>query len=169
MSIPTTYKTPHGLGDDLRDLINQERSLVLGTINPDGSPHMTLVLFSLVDEDRVHIPTPHSTRKIKNIRDRPTVTALWTIGDGWVSCTGTAAVVEGDEAEANNAAVRDRLLTESGQQTMGKFLAAHEDTTIEITPTKWLSWQFEPILGWFDEQGIDLADFPGPSMKDLSG
>ncbi|MCB1247209.1 MAG: pyridoxamine 5'-phosphate oxidase family protein [Acidimicrobiia bacterium] len=167
MGIPPTYRTPHGLSDQLRTLIVGERSLVLGTINPDGSPHLTMVLFSLVDGDKVHIPTPHSTRKIKNIQDRPTVTALWTAGDGWVSCTGTATVVEGPNAQHHNAAVRDRLLTESGHATLGRFLAAHEDTTIEITPTTWLSWQFEPIVSWFDENGIDLDEHPGPSMKDL--
>jgi len=168
MSIPDTYRTPHGLRDDLRELIERASSLVLGTINPDGSPHLTLVLFSLLADATVHIPTPHSTRKIKNIRERPEVTVLWTVGDGWVSCTGIAKVIGGDEAQAHNAAVRDRLLTDSGHATLGKFLAAHEDTTIEITPTKWLSWQFEPILGWFEEHGIDLEQHPGPSMKDLS-
>lgn len=168
MGIPKTYRTPHGLSDELRGFIEQERSLILGTINPDGSPHLTLVLFSLVGGDKVHVPTPHTTRKIKNVRERPTVTALWNAGDGWVSCYGTAVVVEGDQAQRNNAAVRDRLLTESGHATLGKLLAELEDTTIEITPTKWLSWQFGTIMDWFEEKGINLDDHPGPTMKDLT-
>jgi hypothetical protein len=125
------------------------------------------VLFSLDDDDRMYIPTPHSTRKIKNLRERPVATALAAVDGGWVSCTGTVRIVEGDEAQTINASVRDRLLTEAGHATLGKFLAAHEDTTIEITPRKWLSWIFDPIDVWFKENGIDLDAHPGPSMKNL--
>ena len=167
-SIPDTYKTPHGLTPELRHLVLTSRSLALGTTNPDGSPHLTLVLFGIVDDDRLFIPTPHSTRKIKNLRERPIATGLITVDAGWVSCTGTVRIVEGDEAQSINASVRDRLLTESGHATLGRFLKAHEDTTIEITPTKWLSWLFDPIDDWFESEGIDPDAFPGPSMKDLS-
>ena len=165
--IPPTYRTPHGLTPELRRLLLEQSSVTLATTNPDGSPQLTLVLFSLGDDDHMYIPTPHSTRKIKNLRERPVATALGTVDGGWVSCTGPVRIVDGDEAHEINASVRDRLLTEAGHATLGKFLAAHEDTTIEITPTKWLSWIFDPIDDWFEREGIDLAAQPGPSMKTL--
>ncbi len=167
-SIPETYQTPHGFTDELRKAVLQKSSVTLGTTNPDGSPHLTLVLFSLSDDNRMYIPTPSTTRKIKNVRVNPVVTALAAIDGGWASCTGPARIIEGEEAQKHNASVRDRLFTPSGLETMGKFLAAHEDTTIEITPTKWLSWVFDPINTWFAEQGINPDAYPGPSMKDLT-
>jgi len=146
----------------------QNSSVALGTINPDGSPHMTLLLFSLDDSDRMLLPTPRTTRKVKNILDRPEVTALVDIGGGWVSCSGRARIVERTEAAALNRSVRERILTDAGLATMGRFLEAHEDVTIEITPTKWLSWEMDPIFEWFDDQGIDLDNHDGEWMRDLT-
>lgn len=166
--IPNQYKTPHGLSSDIRQFVLEKGSVTLGTINPDGSPHMTLLLFSLDDEDRMYLPTPRTTRKAKNILERPTVTALVTIDGGWASCTGQARVVYGDEAAALNLGVRKRLFTETGHASLGRFLEAHEDATIEITPTKWLSWTMDPIFAWFDDNEIDLDDHEGAWMKDLT-
>jgi hypothetical protein len=84
-----------------------------------------------------------------------------------VSCTGHARVIQGSEAADLNRNVYERLMTEAGRATIGRYLAAHEDSTIEITPTKWLSWQMNGMMGWFGEQGIDLGN-PGEWMKDLT-
>lgn len=167
MAIPRTYQTPHGLTDALRAEVDQEARLVLGTINPDGTPHMTLVLFSMDDRDCLFLPTPQSTRKIKNVRERPPVTALITVRSGWVSCYGTASVIEGAKAEQINRGVRERLLTESGLATMGEFLAAHEDATIKVTAHKWLSWSHDVIDPWMESHGIDTTDASN-WWKDLS-
>ena len=166
-SIPDGYRTPHGLSDDLRTLLMQKGMVTLGTINPDGSPQMTVVQFSLDESDRMHIPTIRSTRKVRNIIDRPAVTALAEVGFGWVSCTGRARLIEGSEATDINRGVYERLLTEAGLATMGRFLAAHEDSTIEITPAKWLSWQGIGMFPWFKEQGIDPGD-PAAWARDLT-
>ena len=166
-SIPHTYRTPHGLSDDLRSLLAHEGTAALGTINADGSPQMTVVQFSLGEGDRVYIPTVRTTRKVKNVIDRPEVTALVDVGFGWVSCTGSARVIEGAEAADLNRGVYERLLTEEGLATIGRFLEAHEDCALEITPTKWLSWQGEVMFGWFEEHGIDPGD-PGQWMRDLA-
>lgn len=167
MAIPETYQTPHGLSGALRIELSEQARLVLGTVNPDGSPHLTLVLFSIDDDDCLFLPTPQTTKKIKNVRERPSVTALVPIRSGWVSCYGSAAVFEGQEAEHLNQGVRERLLTESGMATMGRFLAAHEDTTIKITPSRWLSWSHDVIGPWMDANSIDTSDSDG-WWKDLS-
>jgi hypothetical protein len=69
-------------------------------------------------------------------RDHPDVTALVDLEPGWVSCMGHARMVEGSEAADLNHTVYDSILTEGGRATIGRFLEAHEDTTIEITPSK---------------------------------
>lgn len=167
MTIPGPYKTPHDLTDRLRIEVSEQARLVLGTVNPDGSPHLTLVLFSIDGDDCLYLPTPHSTRKIKNVRDRPSVTALITVKSGWVSCYGEATVVEGEEAVRINQGVRERLLTEAGMATMGRFLAAHEDTTIKITPSKWLSWSHDVIDPWMEANDLDISNSEN-WWKDLS-
>jgi general stress protein 26 len=75
-AIPDGLRTPHGLSDDLRGLLTRKGTAVLGTINPDGSPHLTMLQFSLDESDRMYLPTNRTTRKVKNILDRPEVTAL---------------------------------------------------------------------------------------------
>ncbi len=128
---------------------------------------MTLVLFSMDDRDCLVLPTPHSTRKIRNVRERPSVTALILVRSGWVSCYGVASVIEGSQAERLNRGVRERLLTPSGLETMGRFLAAHEDATIKVTPHRWLSWSHDVIDPWMEAQGIDASDASN-WWKDLS-
>lgn len=166
-SIPETYRTPHGLTDDLRRLLNQKRNVILSTIDPDGSPQTTLLQFALDDADRMLLPTNRTTRKVRNIIDRPVVTAIVDLDPGWVSCTGPARIIEGAEAHATNRRCYERSLTEAGLATVGRFLEAHEDATIEITPTKWLSYQMNPIFGWFHEQGIAPGN-PSEWLKDLT-
>jgi len=167
MAIPEAYKTPHGLSERLRNELSEQARLVLGTINPDGSPHLTLVLFLIDADDSLLLPTPRPTRKIKNVRERASVTALVPVRSGWVSCYGEAMVIEGHEAEQVNQRVRERLLTDIGMATMGRFLAAHEDTTIKITPTRWLSWSHDVIEPWMDTNDIDASN-PETWWKDLS-
>ncbi len=108
-----------------------------------------------------------TTRKARNVIDRPDVTALVDLGFGWVSCTGCARVIDGSEAADLNRRVYERLSTDAGHATIGRFLEAHEHRTIEIVPTKWLSWQGISMYGWFEDQGIDPGN-PGDWMRDLT-
>lgn len=43
--------------------------VALGTINSDGSSHVTLLQFSLDESDRMYLPANRTTRKVKNILD----------------------------------------------------------------------------------------------------
>jgi len=115
------------------------RMQVLATINPDGSPHLTELPFYLDDEDRILLPTPH------------------------------ARIITGDEATRLNQLNRERLLTEAGMATMGLLLAAFEDTTIEITPERWIAWNDDAVIDTVDSLGGDIeAHPPSTWWKDLS-
>ncbi|MEX2250521.1 MAG: pyridoxamine 5'-phosphate oxidase family protein [Acidimicrobiia bacterium] len=100
--IPPVYRTPHELDADLRKQLLARSNAVLATINSDGSPHLTELLFYVDDEDRILLPTPHATRKAKNVLARPTVTVFVSVASGWASCTGTARVISGEEAAQLN-------------------------------------------------------------------
>jgi Pyridoxamine 5'-phosphate oxidase len=128
---------------------------------------VTLLQFSLDESDRMYLPTPRTTRKVKNILDRPEVTALVDLGGGWVSCTGPARIIEGAEAADLDRRVYEHILTDAGMVTIGRYLEAAEDTTIEITPTKWLSWDMTRIFEWLNEQEIDPGN-PATWIKELT-
>ena len=169
MPIPATYQTPHGLTHDLRRQIMARSNAVLATINDDGSPHLTELLFYLDPNDRILLPTPHSTRKVRNIETRPTVTAFISIESGWVSATGMGRVIEGHDAARLNQLNRERLLTDAGMRTMGLLLIEYEDTTIEITPSRWVSWNDDRVLDTITALGGDIeANPPSTWWKDLS-
>lgn len=141
---------------------------VLATLNPDGSPHLTELLFLLDDQDRVLLPTPHYTRKLKNVRDRPVATVFFNELPGWISCTGPVEIWTGERAAEANQQNRDRLFTEAGHRTAGRVLAEHEDATIVVTPEKWLSWKGDSFVAAVRDGGGDLeSDPPNTWMKDL--
>ncbi|MEN8114746.1 MAG: hypothetical protein ABFS21_10185, partial [Actinomycetota bacterium] len=98
---------------------------------------------------------------------RPSVTALISTRSGWVSCYGEADIIEGSDAAERNQSVRERLLTPAGMETMGRFLATHEDTTIRVTPRRWLSWSHDVIDPWMKANNIDTSN-PHEWWKDLS-
>ena len=149
-AIPDGYRTPAGLTPELREKATGESHAVLGTVNPDGSPHLTRVLYGITDDNRVLVPTPSTTRKIKNITKQPLVSLIIYIDNDWVSCTGPATVVDGDAAMANNEQVWAGIFGSEPHETV-RFLRAHEDRSIVITPTKWLSWSTDFMDAWFEK------------------
>ena len=169
IEIPGPYRTPHGLDAALRKQVLARSNAVLATINSDGSPHLTELLFYLDDQDRIQLPTPQTTKKVKNVLARPTVTVFISVEFGWASCTGTARIITGDQANRLNQLNRERLLTEAGMATMGRLLSAYEDTTIEVTPDRWISWNDDLVLDTIVSLGGDIETHPPSTWwKDLS-
>ena len=167
--IPPVYRTPHGLDAGLRHQILARSNAVLATINPDGSPHLTELLFYLDEADRILLPTPNATKKVKNVLARPTATVFISVESGWASCTGVAEVITGEEAARLNQLNRERVLTEAGMATIGLLLAAYEDTTIEVTPERWFAWNDGPVLDTIVALGGDIeANPPSTWWKDLA-
>ena len=169
MPIDPVYRTPHGLTDDLRAQLATQGNAILATIDEDGSPHLTEVLFLLDDEDRVLLPTPHSTRKVRNVLARPVATVFFYEQPGWISCTGSAHVLDGQDAATANQRNRDRVLTAAGHETMGRLLAEHEDNTIVVSPSRWLSWNSDAVIPEIIRLGGDVESHPPETwFKDLT-
>lgn len=140
MAIHPAYRTPQGLTDQMRVALGRQGNAILGTINDDGSPHLTELLFLLDDDDRILLPTPQNTRKVKNLRVRPVATVFFNDQPGWTSAIGDVEIWTGEQARDANRRNRERLLTDAGHETIGRLLAEHEDTTLVVTPSRWLSW-----------------------------
>jgi hypothetical protein len=52
---------------------------------------------------------------------------------------------------------------------MGLLLSAYEDTTVEITPTRWIAWNDDRVLDTIVSLGGDIVTHPPSTWwKDLS-
>lgn len=88
---------------------------------------------------------------------------------GWRSATGDVEIWTGEKAATANQLNRDRLLTEARHATIGLPLAQQEDTTIVVTPTKWLSRRSDLVTPAIEELGGDTDSHPPDTwFKDLS-
>lgn len=97
------------LPNEVRHLLASARRAVLGTVGPDGRPHLVPVVYALVGDDLVtaidHKPkTTRRLRRLVNVAADPRVTVLvdeydedWT-RLWWVRIDGLATV--GEEAPA---------------------------------------------------------------------
>lgn len=97
------------LDDSARALIGAGADATLVTLNPDGSPHVTLVwvaVQSTPDGDELVIAHLSEHKKVRNVRRDPRV-AVTILDDGhvgevmrpYLAITGTARVVEGGAPE----------------------------------------------------------------------
>ena len=134
-----------GLSDWARKLLEGRRHAVLGTVNEDGSPHLTPIWYLFRDE-RLFVAAPSFTRKVRNVIARPTATLIVDVRspgtERWVAGTGPVAILRGDESRSVNAAIHERYLTEEARRDprVGGAFAAVDDVTIRIAPTVWRSW-----------------------------
>ncbi|MCV7170138.1 PPOX class F420-dependent oxidoreductase [Mycobacterium manitobense] len=108
------------LPDSARELIGRGADATLVTINPDGSPHASLVWVALQStpdgDELVSAHLSEKYQKIRNVRRDPrvTLTILPRAHSGgqtpYLSITGTARIVEGGAPE---------LLTELAEVMLG--------------------------------------------------
>lgn len=97
------------LNDAARELIGQGVDATLVTVNPDGSPQVSLVwvaLQSTADGDELVTAHLAEHKKVRNVRKDPrvavTVVSLEGAGQGmrpYLSINGTARIVEGGAPE----------------------------------------------------------------------
>jgi PPOX class probable F420-dependent enzyme len=67
------------LSDWAREFLREDRVGVLGTVNADGSPHLTTMWYLLADDDTLIITTLSRNQKVKNLRRDPRIT--FCVGD----------------------------------------------------------------------------------------
>ncbi|OBI15084.1 PPOX class F420-dependent enzyme [Mycobacterium sp. E2327] len=97
------------LNDAARDLIGEGADATLVTLNPDGSPQVSVVWVALQSTpDGDELVTAHLAehKKVRNVRNDPrvavTILALDKAGQGmrpYLSVAGTARIVEGGAPE----------------------------------------------------------------------
>lgn len=99
------------LNESARNLIGKGADATLITLNPDGSPHLSLVWVALRstpggDELVVGHLSKNGNKKVRNVRNDPRVAVMIVSPSGpghpislWLSVNGTARIVEGGAPE----------------------------------------------------------------------
>lgn len=135
-----------GLSDWGRKLLDGRHYATLATQDTDGSPHLTPVWYLFQDE-QLFVGANSGSRKARNVMARPTASLVVDIRkpgtEAWVSGSGPAAVVRGDEARNLVAAIQARYLTTDALRDprIGAAFAAVDDVVLAIRPTGWRSWR----------------------------
>ena len=82
------------LSDWAREFLREDRVGVVGTVNTDGSPHLTTMWYLLADDDTLIITTLSRNQKVKNLRRDPRIT--FCVGDKTrsVSLSGHVTISE---------------------------------------------------------------------------
>ncbi len=68
------------LSDSAKEFLRGDHVGVVGTVNPDGSSHLTTIWYLLADNGTVVMSTPDRTRKVKNLHRDPRIALC--VGDG---------------------------------------------------------------------------------------
>jgi PPOX class probable F420-dependent enzyme len=106
------------------ELLRGENYAYLITLNPDGTPHVTVTWVDATDEGLVLVNSAVGRKKDRNIRRDPRVAlAVSRRGDpyDWTSINGTVEeLVEGDEALAHIDALSRRYDHEPWTPTEGQ-------------------------------------------------
>jgi PPOX class probable F420-dependent enzyme len=134
---------------EMRRLVGEGRVARLGTVGPDGRPHLTPCVFVLA-ADTIYTPIDHKPKRtrrlqrLKNIEANPSATVLvdhysevwdecW-----WVQLRGRARILEsGDEFER----ARGLLLARYRQYTD----SAQIHPIIAIDIVEWVGWQGKDV------------------------
>jgi PPOX class probable F420-dependent enzyme len=133
----------------MRRLVLEGRVARIGTVDPDGRPHLVPFCYAL-DNDALYSEVdekPKSTRRLRrleNIRRDPRVTILvdhyeedWPRA-WWVRLRGPARVVEGEEE-----------LARARQLLIEKYPQYREDPptgdVFAVDIEEWLGWSYSPV------------------------
>jgi PPOX class probable F420-dependent enzyme len=138
------------LNDSMREFLNGRHYATLATLNEDGSIHLTPVWY-LFEKDYIFVETASSDRKVRNIMARPEVSLVVDSrklgSEQWVSASGMAEIIRGEQAKALNTKIAQRYLTKTSQEDprIGPGFAAAVDVTIRFTPHFWRSWDLKSL------------------------
>lgn len=140
--------------DEIAAFLASSMKVQVGTIGPDGAPHLT-TLFYVVEDGKVAFWTYASSQKIKNLQRDPRITLLIEDGDDYfelrgVTIHGTAELVtEPDRIRPIGTAVAAVMangqdLGDFGREIVEKQVAKRY--AVVVTPTRVASWDHRKMV-----------------------
>jgi uncharacterized protein YhbP (UPF0306 family) len=155
------------LDENAIELLEGRRIGSLGTINPDGTVHLTAIWY-LLKQDRIFIPTSSTSRKAQNVQANATATVMVDVRTDkamrGIMVRGGASVVSGDEARELNRLIHERYLTDEAMvhEIIGPLFDEGDDATVEVRCESTVTWDMaiDPlgILFSSDQYLRPLAD-----------
>lgn len=142
--------------DEIDAFIEEQKSLQVGTIERDGSIHLSTLWFARVD-GRIVFETYTKSQKIKNLERDPRITLLLEDGVTYetlrgVMIKGTARLVA-DHAEVhplalevmkrNQPDIPEDMLAQAAEQMAAKR------TAVIVEPEKVISWDHHKLGGGY--------------------
>jgi PPOX class probable F420-dependent enzyme len=80
------------LSDDARKFLHERRFAVLGTVNKDGSPHLTTMWY-LLEGDTIVMNTKVGRLKEQNIKRDPRV-SICVEDEGYITISGSVEIID---------------------------------------------------------------------------
>ncbi|MFL2647486.1 MAG: PPOX class F420-dependent oxidoreductase [Candidatus Actinomarinales bacterium] len=135
--------------------LKKQISLQIGTINKDGSPHLTTMWY-LYDGSRFIFHTYTKSQKIINLKRDSRITLLTEKGSQYsdlqgIIVYGTAEIISGkdslEEVTRHMEAVGEKYIKgEDGTQYLeGMKLQAPKRSVVVVKPSKFISWDHTKI------------------------
>ena len=134
----------HPTQAEIDDVLAQRLTAALGTLNDDGSIHLTYLLF-LYEEGRFLFETSSGTRKARNLAARGTASVIVqgraaTGRSLMVEAEGDARLILVPEAHDANHRLRAKYIRPDALAAVDDAWGPIDDVTIELTPRRWRSW-----------------------------
>lgn len=141
--------------DEATAFLRESRKLQLGTINPDGTPHMVTMFYGLVD-GQIAFWTYGKAQKTLNIGRDPRVTCLVEAGDDYfdlrgVLVYGTARLIDAPDAVLDIGMNITRRMTGAGEDEASDELRGYVEHTGRkrvaylVEPTRVVSWDHRKL------------------------
>jgi PPOX class probable F420-dependent enzyme len=136
---------------EVEDFLQQQRSLSLATLNPDGSIHLVAMYYTWF-EGAVTFTSKARAQKILNLRRNPTITVMSEAGDSYfelrgVQIQGRAEII--DDPDRMLEVGRVRYERENGPYTPeareGIQLRMRKRVAVKVHPVKIVSWDHRKL------------------------
>ncbi|MEA2662079.1 MAG: hypothetical protein QOH08_1651 [Chloroflexota bacterium] len=115
------------LGEDVRAFLDIPRFAVMGTVNPDKSPHLSAIWYERRG-DEVLVNTTQQRVKARNLAEDPRVSLLVGESERYVRLDGVArAVAFGDEALRDIRALAVRYDGEEAAERQTRIVWGKQD------------------------------------------
>jgi PPOX class probable F420-dependent enzyme len=131
-------------------LIEGRRIASFGTLNSDGSPHLTAVWY-LYEDSCFFVATSSRTCKARNLTARPSATLLVETrkpgSERGVTATGAVEIITGGKAHEINERIHSRYLSAAAMADpqVGGVFAQFDDLTLRLRPQFWTWWDMAEL------------------------
>lgn len=138
---------------EITELLHGAKKLQLGTINPDGTPHMVPMFYAIID-GKIAFWTYKSSQKAKNLERDGRVTCLVEIGEDYFELRGvllygtTKALTEPNEVRHVGREVVKRMMNLENDADIEPFVeaTAGKRWAYYVEPGKVASWDHRKLV-----------------------